>query len=168
LKSGGAEGDRTPDLRIANATLSQLSYGPVSLLASATIYGDRSIGCQAQPKLDPAAACGRGWLPLPSVRHAPARRAAMPPLIHLLSELIWIYEVLLIAQAVMSWLLAFGVINRYNRAVAVIGDFLYRITEPALRPIRNFLPNFGGIDISPIVLIFLLELIREELVFYLG
>ena len=92
----------------------------------------------------------------------------MPPLIHLLSELIWIYIILLIAQAILSWLLVFGVVNRHNRAVAVIGDFLYRITEPALRPIRNFLPNFGGIDISPIILIVLLELLRSELLYYLG
>jgi YggT family protein len=92
----------------------------------------------------------------------------MPPLIHILSQLIWIYELLLIAQAVLSWLLAFGVVNRYNRGVAVIGDFLYRITEPALRPIRNFLPNFGGIDISPVILILLLELLRSELLYYLG
>ena len=92
----------------------------------------------------------------------------MPPLIHLLSELIWIYEILLIAQAILSWLLAFSVVNRHNRAVAIIGDFLYRITEPALRPIRNFLPNFGGIDISPIILIVILELLRSELLYYLG
>jgi YggT family protein len=92
----------------------------------------------------------------------------MPPLIHLLSELIWIYEILLVAQAILSWLLAFGVVNRHNRAVAVIGDFLYRITEPALRPIRNFLPNFGGIDISPVILILVLELLRSELLYYLG
>ena len=92
----------------------------------------------------------------------------MPPLIHLLSELIWIHEILLIAQAILSWLLAFSVVNRHNRAVAIIGDFLYRITEPALRPIRNFLPNFGGIDISPIILIVILELLRSELLYYLG
>ena len=72
----------------------------------------------------------------------------MRALLWLIDELIWIYVLLLIAQAILSWLLAFGVINRYNRGVAVIGDFLYRITEPALRPIRRFLPNFGGIDIS--------------------
>ena len=72
---------------------------------------------------------------------------------------------LLIAQAILSWLLAFGVVNRYNRAVAVIGDFLYRITEPALRPIRSFLPNFGGVDISPIILILLL-LFFERFIFY--
>jgi YggT family protein len=92
----------------------------------------------------------------------------MLPLVHFLSTLIWIYEILLIAQAILSWLLAFGVVNRYNRAVAVIGDFLYRVTEPALRPIRNFLPNFGGIDISPIIVILLLELLRSELLYYLG
>jgi YggT family protein len=91
----------------------------------------------------------------------------MAPLIGLLSELIWIYELLLIAQAILSWLLAFGVVNRYNRAVATISDFLYRITEPALRPIRSFLPNLGGVDISPIILFFILELIRREMLYYL-
>ena len=85
----------------------------------------------------------------------------MRALFWLIDELIWIYIVLLIAQAVLSWLLAFGVVNRFNRGVAIIGDFLYRITEPALRPIRNFLPNFGGIDISPIILIILLEFLRR-------
>jgi uncharacterized protein YggT (Ycf19 family) len=60
----------------------------------------------------------------------------------------------------LSWLLAFGVINRYNRSVSVIGDFLYRVTEPALRPIRAMLPNFGGIDISPVVLILILYFLR--------
>ena len=74
----------------------------------------------------------------------------------LIHTMIDIYIWLLIAQAILSWLLAFGVVNRYNRGVAVIGDFLYRVTEPALRPIRAFLPNFGGIDISPIILILIL------------
>jgi YggT family protein len=91
----------------------------------------------------------------------------MPPLIHLLSTIIWIYECLLIAQAILSWLLAFGVVNRYNRAVSTIGDFLYRVTEPALRPVRAVLPNLGGIDISPIIVILILELVREELFYYL-
>ena len=88
----------------------------------------------------------------------------MRALIWLLDTLIEIYIWLLIAQAVLSWLLAFGVVNRYNRAVAVIGDFLYRVTEPALRPIRGFLPNFGGIDISPIILILLLWFLRTLLI----
>ena len=85
----------------------------------------------------------------------------MRALFWLIDTLIWIYIWLLIAQAILSWLLAFGVVNRFNRSVAVVGDFLYRITEPALRPIRNFLPNFGGIDISPIILILILEFLRR-------
>ena len=84
----------------------------------------------------------------------------MHALLWLIDELLWIYVLLLIAQAILSWLLAFGVINRYNRGVSVIGDFLYRVTEPALRPIRRLLPNFGGIDISPIVLILILYFVR--------
>jgi YggT family protein len=84
----------------------------------------------------------------------------MRAVLWLINTIITIYIWLLIAQAVLSWLLAFGVVNRYNRSVAVIGDFLYRVTEPALRPIRNFLPNFGGIDISPVILILLLYFLR--------
>ncbi len=66
-----------------------------------------------------------------------------------------IYTWILIASAIFSWLYAFNVINSSNRFVASIGDFLYRVTEPALRPIRRFLPDLGGIDISPIVLLLL-------------
>jgi YggT family protein len=80
----------------------------------------------------------------------------MHAVLWLIHTVIWLYIYLLIGQAILSWLLAFGVINRYNRTVSVIGDFLYRITEPALRPIRAMLPNFGGLDISPVVLILLL------------
>ena len=69
---------------------------------------------------------------------------------------------------VLSWLLAFGVVNRYNRGVSVIGDFLYRVTEPALRPIRSFLPNFGGVDISPIILILILMFLRRLILYDLA
>ena len=88
----------------------------------------------------------------------------MHAVLNLILMLIRIYIWLLIAQAILSWLLAFGVVNRYNRAVSVIGDFLYRITEPALRPIRAFLPNFGGLDISPIVLMLLLYFISDLII----
>jgi len=84
----------------------------------------------------------------------------MHALLWLINTLITIYIWLLIAQAILSWLLAFGVVNRYNRGISVIGDFLYRVTEPALRPIRALLPNFGGIDISPVILILLLYFLR--------
>ena len=89
----------------------------------------------------------------------------MRALLWLIDTLIDIYIWLLIAQAVLSWLLAFGVVNRHNRAVAVIGDFLYRVTEPALRPLRAFLPSFGGIDISPVVLILILMFLRRLLLY---
>ncbi|HVC52220.1 MAG TPA: YggT family protein [Stellaceae bacterium] len=89
------------------------------------------------------------------------------PFLWLFDTLIEIYIWLLIAQAVLSWLLAFGVINRYNRGVAVVGDFLYRVTEPALRPIRSIMPNFGGIDISPVILILLLVFLRRLVDYYL-
>jgi YggT family protein len=89
----------------------------------------------------------------------------MHAIIWLIDTVITIYIWLLIAQAVLSWLLAFGVINRYNRAVSVIGDFLYRVTEPALRPIRALLPNLGGIDISPIILVLILLFIERLLVY---
>ena len=92
----------------------------------------------------------------------------MPPLIGLISTIIWLFIYMLIAQAVLSWLLAFGIVNRYNRIVAMVGDFLWRITEPLLRPIRRVLPDLGGLDISPVVLILLLAFVDSELRYYLG
>jgi YggT family protein len=89
----------------------------------------------------------------------------MNALLWLISTLIEIYIWLLIAQAVLSWLLAFGIVNRYNRVVAMVGDMLWRITEPALRPIRSVLPDLGGIDISPVILILLLVFLQRLLVY---
>jgi len=78
-----------------------------------------------------------------------------------------IYIWLLIAAAVLSWLIAFNVVNTRNQVVAMVGDFLYRITEPALRPIRNMLPNLGGIDISPVILILIIIFIRFCIALYI-
>ncbi|MBI3710641.1 MAG: YggT family protein [Proteobacteria bacterium] len=89
-------------------------------------------------------------------------------LFNLLSTLISIYIWMLIASAVMSWLVAFNVLNTHNRVVYLIGDFLYRVTEPALRPIRRFVPLLGGVDISPVVLILLLIFIRDFIVIDLA
>ena len=86
----------------------------------------------------------------------------------LVSTVISIYVWLLIAQAVLSWLVAFGIVNRYNRVVATIGDFLWRITEPLLRPIRRVIPDLGGIDISPVILILLLWFLRNLLFEYFA
>jgi YggT family protein len=85
----------------------------------------------------------------------------MYALANLIGTIISIYIFLLIAQAILSWLVAFNVVNTRNRFVYLVGDFLYRITEPALRPIRRVLPSLGGIDVSPVVLILLLIFIRD-------
>jgi YggT family protein len=90
----------------------------------------------------------------------------MNPFLWLVDTLITLYIWILIASAVLSWLVAFNVVNTRNPIVHSIGDFLYRITEPALRPIRNFLPNLGGIDISPVILILLL-LFAQRFIFWL-
>lgn len=87
----------------------------------------------------------------------------MNPVHWLLDEILWLYTVVIIASVVLSWLVAFNVINTRNSFVNQIGDFLHRLTEPVLRPIRNFLPNLGGIDISPLVLILLLVFARRLL-----
>ncbi|MBV9734972.1 MAG: YggT family protein [Acidisphaera sp.] len=84
----------------------------------------------------------------------------MNALFWLLDRLISLYTWAVILAAVFSMLAAFGVLDTRNRLVWTIGDFLYRVTEPALAPIRRFLPNFGGIDVSPIILILLLQALR--------
>ncbi|MHC8495193.1 YggT family protein [Thalassospira sp. SM2505] len=75
----------------------------------------------------------------------------------LIDTVVGIYIFMLIASAILSWLVAFNVINTSNRFVYMVGDFLYRVTEPALRPIRRVMPDLGGIDLSPIVLILVLQ-----------
>jgi YggT family protein len=78
-----------------------------------------------------------------------------------------LYVWLLIAAAILSWLIAFNVVNVRNPFVAAIADFLYRITEPALRPIRNRMPDLGGIDISPVILILIIIFIRYVIALYI-
>jgi YggT family protein len=78
-----------------------------------------------------------------------------------------IYVWIVIAAAILSWLIAFNVVNTRNQAVSMIGEFLYRVTEPALRPIRRLLPNLGGIDISPVILFLLIYFIQELIVRYI-
>jgi YggT family protein len=74
-----------------------------------------------------------------------------------------IYWWLLIVAAIFSWLYAFNVVNPRNQAVGMISHFLFRVTEPALRPIRKLLPDLGGIDISPIILLLIIYFIRQLL-----
>ena len=81
----------------------------------------------------------------------------------LLNAIIGLLVWALILAAIFSTLASFGVLDTRNRLVWTIGDFLTRVTEPMLRPIRSVLPNFGGIDISPIIAILLLQYIARPL-----
>jgi YggT family protein len=91
----------------------------------------------------------------------------MRSVLYIILLILDIYIWLLIAAAILSWLVAFNVVNSRNQFVAMIGDFLYRITEPVLRPIRNLLPSLGGIDISPVVLILIIILLKDIIVRYI-
>ena len=93
------------------------------------------------------------------------------PLLRLLITVIDIYIFVLFVAVIFSWLYAFNVINSSNRFVYMVGDITYRLTEPALRPIRSILPNLGGVDLSPLALILLLYLLKDilaQLFFKLG
>jgi YggT family protein len=96
-----------------------------------------------------------------------AGAAAMIPLANLIGTVIQLYIYVLIAAAILSWLTAFGIVNRHNAVVNGIGRFCYALTEPVLRPIRRIIPLVGGVDLSPLVLILLLWFIRDELLYYL-
>jgi YggT family protein len=85
------------------------------------------------------------------------------PVIRVILALLDLYWWIIIISAIMSWLMAFNVINTYNRPVAMLVDVLYRLTEPVLRPIRHFLPNFGGIDISPVIVLLIIWFVQMEL-----
>jgi YggT family protein len=81
----------------------------------------------------------------------------------LIDKVIDIYTWIVIAGAIMSWLVAFGVVNISNKFIRMVVEVLYRLTEPVLRPIRRILPNLGGVDISPVILLLGLFFIRSLL-----
>ena len=91
----------------------------------------------------------------------------MRSLLWLIDTVITLYVWLLIASAVLSWLIAFNVVNLRNPIVMQLADFLDRVTEPVLRPIRNMLPNLGGIDVSPIIVLLLIFFIQRVIALYL-
>ena len=91
----------------------------------------------------------------------------MRAILDIILLILQIYIWLLIASAVLSWLVAFNVVNTRNQVVSMIGEFLYRITEPVLRPIRSMMPNLGGIDVSPVILILLILLLENVIVRYI-
>ena len=91
------------------------------------------------------------------------RQTMISAIFWLAGELIHLMILAIIAAAVMSMLIAFGVANPRNQLVYTVADFLNRLTEPVLRPIRRILPYFGNIDISPLVAILLLQALQMVL-----
>ena len=85
----------------------------------------------------------------------------MKSILILIDSVVTIYIWVLIINALLSWLIAFNVLNTSNRLVYSLLDISYKMTDPLLRPIRNFLPNLGSIDVSPVVLILLLMFVRN-------
>jgi len=91
----------------------------------------------------------------------------MEPFVILIYRIIDIYFYILILNVILSWLIAFNILNTQSRFVGMILYASQRLTNPLLNPIRRFLPNLGGLDISPIVLILLLFFIQDSLRIYL-
>ena len=89
------------------------------------------------------------------------------PLFRIVDIVLQMYVWVVIAAAILSWLVAFNVVNTRNPFVAAIAEFLYRITEPVLAPVRSVLPNLGGLDISPIILILIIMFIERVILYYI-
>ena len=100
-------------------------------------------------------------------RNSPGTLPAMRALLDVILLVLQLYVWLLIASAVLSWLVAFNVVNPHNSFVRSVGEFLYRITEPVLAPIRSLLPNLGGLDLSPMVLILIIFFIQQVIGYYI-
>jgi YggT family protein len=88
----------------------------------------------------------------------------LDPLIQVVVIALDLYIWAIIISAIMSWLVHFGVVNPSNQFIRMIGEFLWRITEPALRPLRRIIPNLGGIDVTPVILILLIFFIQRVLI----
>ncbi len=90
----------------------------------------------------------------------------MQAVLYVLLQVLDLYMYILIASAIMSWLVAFNVVNLRNQVVAAIAGFLYTMTEPLLRPIRRMMPNTGGLDLSFLVLWFGIILLQQVIIRY--
>lgn len=88
----------------------------------------------------------------------------MNAIIFIIYQLLNFYWWIVILSAIFSWLYAFNVINNSNQFVNMVGKFLYQMTEPVYRPIRRYLPNLGGIDITPIIVLFAIMFLQYLLI----
>jgi YggT family protein len=111
--------------------------------------------------------CLRGSEPVLRQQFLTRARPAMRAILDIILIVLNLYVWLLIASAILSWLIAFNVVNTRNQFVASVAEFLYKITEPVLRPIRNMMPNFGGLDISPIIVILIIMFIQRVIEYYI-
>ncbi len=91
----------------------------------------------------------------------------MRPILEVIIFLLNAYIYIIIAAVIVSWLIAFNVINTRNQIVAMIVDFLYRVTEPVFRPIRQLMPNLGGIDFSPLIVLLIIYVIERSIELYI-
>lgn len=87
----------------------------------------------------------------------------MPAVVNLLDTIIGLYTFVVVISVVLTWLVQFNVVNTSNQLVHMIGDFLYRVTEPILKRIRSVIPSVGGMDLSPLILLLALFFIRNLL-----
>jgi YggT family protein len=83
------------------------------------------------------------------------------PLLQMIHMIIHLYIWVIIAAVVLNWLTLFDVVNNYNRVVVILGDALFKLTEPLLAPLRGVLPHLGGLDLAPMVLILLLYFVES-------
>src|SRR5579871_3701270 len=90
----------------------------------------------------------------------------MRPILEVIIFLLNAYIYIIIAAVILSWLIAFNVVNTRNQIVGMIADFLYRITEPVFRPIRQLMPNLGGIDFSPLIVLLIIYVIERSIELY--
>jgi YggT family protein len=116
------------------------------------------------------AASGRPCLEHPdplNVRVTNVRTNHMRPFLEVIIYLLNFYWYVVIAAVIMSWLIAFNVVNTRNHIVGMISDFLYRLTEPVFRPIRELMPSLGGIDLSPLIVLLIIYLIERSIELYI-
>lgn len=184
---GGAKGDRTPDLGIANAALSQLSYRPFQegegLLGSGTCAVKAGATLRNRPDMPrpdmPRPDMTRPSMPRPDPPPpalAPACSShyiwgrkhwcIMNPFIWLVLTILNIYFWVILISVIMSWLIAFGIMNRQNPYVRQIDYALSRLTEPVLGPIRRVMPDLGGLDVSPVVALIGIQFLQYLIAYY--
>jgi YggT family protein len=90
----------------------------------------------------------------------------MKPLIEVILFLLNAYWWIVVIAVIVSWLIAFNVINTRHQVVAMITDVLWRLTEPVFRPIRRIMPNLGGLDLSPLIVLLIIYVLERSIILY--